>query len=132
VVEEADVARLQEVGSGHGLMYTAQDRAHHLGLRSGLLLVAVEVDIAVGQTILTRLGHDQDPQLPDAKEPVITMTPSQDAVAVWTVTKAEVGLAAGGTVSSERRVLRCKLIGFRMALLGKRTGRSRWEQGHRS
>ncbi|KAG5664722.1 hypothetical protein KAF25_008456 [Fusarium avenaceum] len=57
-----------------------------------------------------RGGHDQDPQLPDAKEPVITMTTSQDAVAVSTVTKAEAGLAAGGTVPSERRVSRCKLI----------------------
>lgn len=94
--------------------------------------MAVEVDIAVGQTILTRLGHDQDPQLPDAKEPVITMTTSQDVVAVSTVTKAEVGLAAGGTVPSERRVSRCKLIGFRMALPGKRTGRSRWEKDHGS
>lgn len=132
VVEEADVARLQGVGSGHGLMYIAQDRAHHLGLRSDLLLVVAEVDIAVGQTIPTRLGHDQDPQLPDGKEPVITMTTSQDAVAVSTITKAEVGLAAGGTVPSERRVSRCKLIGFRMALPGKRTGQSRWEKDHRS
>jgi hypothetical protein len=102
--EEADVARLQEVGSGHGLMYTAQDRARHLGLRSNLLLAAVEVDIAVGQTILTRLGHDQDHQLPDAKEPVVTMAMSQDAAAASTVTKAEVGLAAEDTVPNERRV----------------------------
>ncbi|KAI6775701.1 hypothetical protein HG530_002459 [Fusarium avenaceum] len=80
-------------------------------LRSDLLLVVAEVDIAVGQTIPTRLGHDQDPQLPDGKEPVITMTTSQDAVAVSTVTKAEVGLAAGGTVPSERRVSRYQYVG---------------------
>ncbi|SPJ89591.1 related to RNA-binding protein Y14 [Fusarium torulosum] len=80
-------------------------------LRSNLLLAAVEVDIVVGQTILTRLGHDQDHQLPGAKEPVVTMATSQDAAAVSTVTKAEVGLAAGDTVLNERRVSRYQYVG---------------------